>query len=371
MVWDNRGLMSLKLEFISRAEKAHQSISFLCKEYKISRKTGYKWLKRYKKEGVVGLYERSRFPLRQPSKTGQEVREVIVQIRDKHPEWGARKLKQRLLNLGSANLPSESTFNRILKLEGKIDISESLKRKRWIRFEREHPNELWQMDFKGWFLTQEGKCYPLTVLDDHSRYAICLKACTRMDEQAVRGSLEEAFHLYGLPEAMTMDNGTPWKGAPGERFSKLTIWLMRLGIKIGHSRPYHPQTQGKDERFHRTLKAEVLKYHNFATLKAAQERFDDCLILYNEHRPHDALSLMCPVNRYRPSPRIFPQQLPPLEYDERDEVRTVSSRGAIRFKGIDLFLGECWQGEKVAVRACGDNRWDIYYAYSWLKSLTL
>jgi len=222
------------------------------------------------------------------------------------------------------------------------------------------------MDFKGYFLTVEGRCHPLTILDDCSRYSICLKACAQEDEISVREGLKDAFRTYGLPEGMTMDNGSPWKGAPGSRFSSLTVWLMRLGIKVGHSRPYHPQTQGKDERFHRTLKAEVLKYHNFLNLEQAQNSFDDWRSLYNNIRPHEALEMACPATKYQPSSRTFSEQLPPLEYNTGDEVRIVGRGGEIKFKGKHFFLGECFRGERIAMRPTGEKQWEIYYSNSWL-----
>lgn len=368
MPWDSKGLMLLKEEFIRKIEGKAGTVTQLCQKYKISRKTGYKWLSRFRRDGILGLSNRSRKPLRMHNRTDQLHTNLILSARDKYPAWGARKLRQVLLNEGNDTLPSESTFNRVLKREGKIDFLESQKRKEWIRFEREKPNELWQMDFKGCFITKEGRCYPLTILDDCSRYSICLKACSGEDEISVRSGLEDAFRTYGLPEAMTMDNGNPWRGAPPTRFSRLTVWLMRLGIKVGHSRPCHPQTQGKDERFHRSLKEEVLKYHNFANLAEAQTSFNEWRFLYNNIRPHEGIGMICPIKKYQPSSRLFPEKLISIEYQRDDEVRRVSSAGEIKFKGANFFVGESFTGETVALRSIGEHRWDIYYVNSWLGS---
>jgi transposase InsO family protein len=368
MPWDNRGLMFLKEEFIQNVKKKTGTISQLCEKYNISRKTGHKWINRHSEEGFLGLNNRSKRPCSMPSRVSNDHVELIVSIRDQYPSWGAKKLKQVLINIGHKNLPSISSFNRILRREERVVRAESEKRHRYIRFERETPNELWQMDFKGHFAVSEGKCYPLTILDDCSRYSICLKACSSENEVSVRRGLEEAFRQYGLPEAMTMDNGSPWKGHSTQRLSRLTVWLMRLGIKIGHSRPYHPQTQGKDERFHRTFKEEVLKYHNFQGLSDAQKHFDEWRHLYNHIRPHEALGMRCPVQKYRQSERQFPEKLPTIEYQLEDVVKRVKRGGEIPFKGKYYYVGEHLRGEFVALRQRAERRWDIYYVTTRLGS---
>jgi len=243
MPWNKRDGMSLKYEFLEKALSDSNRISSLCREFGISRKTAYKWIKRFKDEGVSGLENQSRRPLTSPSRSSDEIVTLILETRSQFPAWGGRKLRQYLLNQDKYDIPCEATINRILLRHGCIEPEESQKRKPFIRFEREFPNELWQMDFKGHFkILQAGRCHPLTVLDDHSRYSICIKACASENTQAVKTALEEAFCTYGLPDAMTMDNGSPWKGSPPWRLSRLTVWLMRLGIKISHSAPRHPQT---------------------------------------------------------------------------------------------------------------------------------
>ena len=237
--------MSLKEEFIYELVHAEQNISELCRKYKVSRPTAYKWLKRFKEEGLLGLENRSRRPLLSPLKTELKEVEAVLRTRDKFPSWGAKKLRQYLIRKGAEHLPSLSTFNRLLQRHGRVEHKESEKRHHFIRFEKEHPNELWQMDFKGYFRLPEGRCYPLTVLDDHSRYSICLQACTNENAVLVRKHLENAFETYGLPEAMTMDNGSPWKGAPPWRLTQITIWLMRLGIRVSHQGPFIHKHKGK------------------------------------------------------------------------------------------------------------------------------
>jgi transposase InsO family protein len=370
MPWNQRDIMSLRKEFIIRLRNEEKGVARLCREYKISRKTAYKWINRHEEEGVFGLLDRPRRPSHTPTRISDNVAEEILLLRDKHPAWGAKKLRQVLINEGFCNLPSLSSFNRILKRSNKINPEQADKRKHFIRFERAYPNELWQMDFKGHFTLKNGTCHPLTILDDCSRYSICLRACVSENEASVRDGLEEAFYTYGLPEAMTMDNGSPWKGYPTQRLSNLTVWLMRLGIKVGHSRPNHPQTQGKDERFHRTFKEEVLKYHTFQDLAEAQEHFDEWRKLYNERRPHEALNMLCPVQKYTASTRHYVSKLPEIEYLPEDRVVKVGKNGEICFGGKRQYVGSHLKFEHVALRYRADSKWDIYYVKSRIGSFS-
>jgi transposase InsO family protein len=366
MPWNNRGVMTLREEFIAKVKSKKYKISQLCQEYNISRPTAYKWINRYTNEGNIGLLDRNTRPFHMPSKIDLQTVELILSLRDKYPAWGAKKLRQILINQGQKNLPCLSSFNRILSCEDRISAIESEKRQKFIRFEKENPNELWQMDFKGYFRTSEGQCHPLTLLDDCSRYSLCLKACASESEGAVRSALEEVFSCYGLPEAMTMDNGSPWKGYPNQRLSTITVWLMRLGIKIGHSRPNHPQTQGKDERFHRTFKEEVLKYHNFKDLLDAQDHFNEWRQIYNNIRPHEAIGMLCPVQKYRLSEKKYSKTLPKIEYLDKDKVLKVAKNGEICFKGKRYYVGSHLKGEYVALREKSEDKWDIYYVNSRL-----
>lgn len=370
MPWNNKDVMTLREDFIAKVISNEHSISQLCRDFNISRPTAYKWISRYIAEGLIGLCNRSTKPMRMPSKIENDVVELVVALRSKYPAWGAKKLRQVLINQGYQTLPSLSTFNRILSRENKISKIESDKRKKFIRFERSAPNELWQMDFKGYFRLTEGQCHPLTILDDCSRYSLCLKACASEDEISVRNALEEVFRCYGLPVAMTMDNGSPWKGYPKQRLSSITVWLMRLGIKVSHSRPNHPQTQGKDERFHRTFKEEVLKYHNFQGFKDAQECFDEWRETYNNLRPHEGIGMLCPAQKYKISRIKYEEKLPKIEYLQNDRVLRVGSNGEICFKGRGLYIGSHLKGEFIALREKSENKWDIYYVNSRIGGFT-
>lgn len=243
-----------------------------------------------------------------------------MSLRAQHPAWGARKLARRLEDQ-RVSMPAISTVHAILVRHGVVSAAASAA-KPWQRFEHPHANDLWQMDFKGHVPLLRGRCHPLTVLDDHSRYAVVLQACRDGRETTVRQFLIAAFERYDLPARMTMDNGSPW-GTDGQHYTRLDAWLIVQGIRVSHSRPYHPQTQGKDARFHRTLKAEVLQGPPCVGLDKAQRAFDHWRQLYNGQRPHQALAMQVPQTRYQPSPRAYcTTPLAPL-YAEGGIVRTV------------------------------------------------
>ena len=273
----------------------------------------------------------------------------VLKLRVEHPAWGGRKLRARLLALGAADVPSASTITAILRRHAALGQATEGPHP-WRRFEHDAPNRLWQMDFKGHVALEQGRCHPLTVLDDHSRFALGLFACGGEDAATVRTHLTTLFRRYGLPERLLCDNGPPWGSGPQAQHTLLTVWLLRLGIGVSHGRPYHPQTQGKDERFHRTLNAEVLQGRTFRDLQGSQRRFDAWRTVYNHERPHEALNLAVPASRYRPSPRVFPEALPPLIYDGGDVVRKVQSRGQIHFQGREWPVGQAFQGHPVALR---------------------
>jgi len=361
MPWNERKTMTMKEELIQSVCEHKMKVDAICSQLGISRKTAYKWIARYKEEGVMGLQERSKRPLYSPNRIKSKIVKLVLQTRDKFPAWGGRKLKTYLKNEGSQDLPSEATINRLLTRHERVKEEDSNKRKHFIRFEKGSPNELWQMDFKGHFRVGQERCHPLTVLDDHSRYSICLQACTRETLENVQEALEKAFRLYGLPEAMTMDNGPPWKGSYPWHMSRLTIWLSRLGIKVGHSRPRHPQTQGKDERFHKSLKDEVLRFHQFQSIEETQLVFNEWRDIYNYKRPHEGISLARPGDRYQKSCRLFPETLPVIEYQENDLIRKVRSCGEVSYKGQDIFVGEHLKGSEVALRAYSEGIWDVYF----------
>jgi len=274
-----------------------------------------------------------------------------VAIRDgSNGAWGGRKIGKVLGNGGMAAPPAPSTITGILRRHGRLERGAGEHHGPYRRFERSAPNELWQMDFKGEFAIGSGRCHALTVLDDHARYSLGLQACANQQDLTVRGRLTAIFERYGLPQQMLMDNGSPWGDAGDQPWTAFGVWLVRLGIGVSHGRPWHPQTQGKEERFHRTLKAEVLAGKSFADLAQCQRAFDTWRHIYNHERPHEALGMGVPADRYRPSPRAFPTTLPPIEYGPGDVVRRVDVNGFISFKARRWRIGKPFRGLIVALR---------------------
>lgn len=349
MPWQEVSTMSLRKEFVILATAEGASIRQLCRRFSISSRTAYKWIHRYREEGEEGLTDRSRRPQRMPTRTPKAVEAVALAVRDAHPTWGGRKLRAVLAARGLPR-PAASTVSTILQRHGRIDPAESVKHRPWQRFEQQRPNQLWQMDFKGHFAVGEGRCHPLTVLDDHSRFALAIEACADEQTATVQRRLTAIFRRYGLPERMLMDNGSPWGYDQDNPYTPLIAWLIRLGIKVSHGRPYHPQTQGKDERFHRTLQADLLRDRSFPDLESCQREFDSWRDLYNLERPHQALALATPASRYQISPRPFPETLPPIEYGPDDLVRKVQVKGEISFRGKTFKVGKAFNGYPVALR---------------------
>lgn len=350
MPWTEVTRVSLREEFIQLAMQPGVNRRELCRRFGISPKTGYKWLARYAQEGAGGLHDRSRRPRHSPARTLEKVAQRVIELRrESRNSWGGRKLARLLADEGGPRL-APSTITAVLRRADLLDASSAPGQRAWQRFEHIAPNALWQMDFKGYFpLLDQSRCHPLTVLDDHSRFAVLLKACADQRSATVQEALAGVFRRYGLPAAMLMDNGSPW----GDRdlpFTGLSLWLIRLGIRVSHGRPYHPQTQGKDERFHRTLKFEVLRHFNFTTLEHCQREFDRFRDRYNLYRPHDALNLATPASRYRPSAIPFPETLPPVEYPPGLEVRKVQAEGWVSYHGHAFRVCKALRGLPIALR---------------------
>ena len=374
MAWDEvKQSMSFREEILGLGSQEGANVRELCRRFKISAKTFYKWLKRSKSANKTALMNQSRRPHRSPRRIETGVEDKILVVREQHPSWGARKIRRVLGNRGELELPSASTVHRVLQRNGRIDPGESKKHQPWQRFEHEAPNQLWQMDFKGWFrTTDQQRCNPLTVLDDHSRYVVCLQACLNQQTETVQTQLSATFRCYGLPERMTMDNGAPWGDDLQHHFTPLTVWLIRLGVAISHSRPYHPQTQGKDERFHRTLDVDLLRWHSFRDLSHVQKHFDDYRDIYNRERPHQALGLEVPATRYRVSSRRFPEHLPPIEYDVGDIVRKVQAKGYFQYRGKRYSVGKAFQGYPIALRATtADGILNVLFCHQKIGQINL
>jgi putative transposase len=242
------------------------------------------------------------------------------------------------------------------------------------RFERAAPNDLWQMDFKGHIgMADGGRCHPLTVVDDHSRYNLCLQACGDERRSTVEPLLVRVFRRYGLPEAFFVDNGGPWGDSSGQRWTSLGVWLLKLGVEVIHSRPYHPQSRGKNERFHRSLNAEVFALRRFRNLAEVQAAFEEWRAVYNFERPHEALDDRVPASRYRPSSRAMPERLPEVAYDEGEIVRLVlATKAYVAFKGRLWKVPQAFCGERVAIRPLdADGRYGIFFGSHAIAGIDL
>ncbi len=372
MPWKESTVVSERKEFIALALMEGANISELCRRLEISRKTAYKTLERYAEAGEDGLHDRSRRPHTCPHRTRPALEERIIALRLAHPKKGAHVLRRMLQDQGVTDVPAKSTIHAVLTRHGLIDPTESAKHTPHVRFERPQPNELWQMDFKGHFALQQNRCHPLTLLDDHSRFNLGLQACANERGETVQDRLTAVFRRYGLPQAMLMDNGSPWGNDSAQPFTPLTVWLMQLGINVLHSRPYHPQTLGKLERFHRSLKSELLAGTSFTDLDHCQRAFDTWRHFYNLERPHHALDLDTPITRYTPSPRPFPETLPALAYAPDDRVRSVDVSGRISFQGRRLRVGRAFTHKQVALRPTRtDGVWDVYFSIQRVKTIDL
>ncbi len=376
MVWMEKNTVSLRQEFVLLARQEGANVRALCRHFDISPKTGYKWLQRFEAGGSLpsALADHSRRPVTSPSRSTENVEQAVLDVRQAHPAWGGRKIARRLLDLGHIAL-APSTVTRILHRHGLISTQASEQARAWQRFEHELPNSLWQIDFKGHFPTLAGRCHPLTLLDDHSRFNLLLHAHARTDTAEVQTQLEAALRRYGLPLRINADNGSPW-GSPsagGKSLSELAIWLIRLGIRVSFSAPYHPQTNGKIERFHRSLNTEVLAGRNFADHAGVQRAFDSWRSVYNSERPHEALDLQAPAQRYRISTLAFPERLAPIEYPDSDQVIVVGWNGFIRFKGRQVRTSTSLHRLPIGLRERPEHNgvFDVYFCHQRFMSIDM
>lgn len=352
MPWEVNTKPMILQEFVARAERHETSFSKLCQEYDISRKTGYKWLARY--AAGQELQDQSRRPKKVGNKTEPAMEALILSTREEYKSWGGTKLHKLLENRGIEGLPSARTITNILKRNGYVSEEESAKHRAYRRFEREQCNELWQADFKGDFAMKDGnRCYPLTILDDHSRYSIAIDAKGKI--AGVQQSFQAAFEEYGMPDTLLTDNGASFAGFKGG-YTQFEIWLMRLDILPIHGRIMHPQTQGKIERFHRSMKAELLNHCMFDDLEDAKEKMGYWRQRYNCERPHTALGMKVPAQVYEKSNRCFPVVLPEISYDNNGHICKIDSWGYLRFSNQRVYISESIRKQYVQVRMMPDDR---------------
>ena len=363
MPWKQMEVQQQRVEFVVRALRRAEPLAELCREFGISRPTGYLWMERYRVGGVAAIEDRSRRPHQSPQQTRPELEARIVALRRVYPDWGARKLRV-LLSRQGIELPS-STVHRVLLRHGLVR-EQDRHGPAITRFEREHPNELWQMDFKGpknW----PKQSTPLSVIDDHSRYVVALEATARPEGRLVRRHLERAFGECGLPEAMLMDHGIPWWNWQSFAGStQLGLWLMRQGIRLYFARVRHPQTQGKVERFHGSLERAL----NCRGVPQAdhQQWLDAFRREHNHIRPHEALDMLTPASRWQPSPRRYNPNPPPWEYPQGAWTLKVDNHGTIDVHERTYRIAKSLVGQRVRLVEVED-RYLVYYCNTLIREL--
>jgi transposase InsO family protein len=365
MPWQETCPVEERLRFIREYQRLDVSISELCRDFGISRKTGYKWIQRFDERGREGLADHGRRPESHPNATDRRVEQFIVAVRYRVPRWGPRKLRAWLLKKAPAEpWPAPSTIGQILKRYGLTRVQRRVRRTPpWTSplVHATEPNAVWSVDFKGWFRTQDGeRCDPLTMSDGFSRFVLCSDAVDAPDEAHVRPRMERVFREYGLPLAMRSDNGPPFATRAVGGLSRLSVWWVRLGIRPERIEPGKPEQNGRHERMHRTLKDETAS-PAAANLVAQQKAFDRFRETFNEERPHEALRMKTPASIYRPSPRSFPERLPELTYPDTYELRRVRTDGAIKWSNRFLYLSESLANEIVGIEPLDGRYWRIHF----------
>lgn len=365
--------MDLRVELI-REYEAGESIAALAEIYQVSRKTIYKWLKRFESSGTAGLADLSRAPHERPQQVSEEMVKAIIEARHRW-KWGPRKLRLKLMEQQPALAwPAASTMGEILKRAG---LSHRRVRKHRTPLygspfaEVEAANQTWCADFKGWFRTGDGvRCDPLTITDAHSRYLLCCQITAKTDTCHVQALFESAFRQYGLPRIIRTDNGPPFASSAPGGLSRLSMWWIKLGILPERTRPASPQENGRHERMHLTLKQDTLR-PPACTRRKQQEVFDRFRQVYNDDRPHEALNDKTPASHYEPSPRPMPRRVPELEYAPDLIVRRVSQKGDFKWGGEKIFVSEVLRYEAVGLKPHDDRFYEMFYGpvrIGWLDS---
>jgi putative transposase len=357
--------MDERLKFIARLLDGDK-MAELCREFGVSLKTGYKILNRYNTCGLQGLTDRSRRPYRQANQLPAPIEALIVRLKQDKPSWGAPKIRERLVRLyPDVHRPAISTVHAVLDRHGLVKRRSRRRNKaNGTPLSRPfQPNELWCADYKGEFMLADRRyCYPLTVTDFASRYLIACEALSTTKEAYAFSVFESAFKEFGLPRAIRTDNGVPF-ASPNALFnlSKLSVWWLRLGIEIERIKPGNPQQNGRHERMHLTLKLETTKpaAHNFLQQQA---KFDDFIDCYNKERPHQALNMQCPAERYVPSTRTY-QGLPQLDYPFHDKTVTVTTCGRICFNRQKINLSQVFAGQNVGIKQTSDEIWLVTFMH--------
>jgi transposase InsO family protein len=375
MPWKETRPMDERLRMITEWLCGQYTVTELAVMYGVSRKTIYKWIRRYEGDGIDGLREQGRAPRVHPNQTDEEIVARLVQAKREHLNWGPKKLLEILERYEpDVRWPSLTTAEKWLKRNGLV--KRRRRRKRVPPYSEpflacDMPNRVWSTDYKGQFRTGDGHwCYPLTVSDNTSRYLLSCRGLHSPCHADTRDWLEWTFRQYGLPEAIRTDNGTPFVGRGVTGLSRLSVWWIKLGIHPERIDSGKPQQNGRHERMHRTLKEETAR-PPAASMGAQQMRFDDFRYQYNEERPHEALGQKPPASLYDPSPRRYPEKVRGPQYDEDAEVRRVKQSGEIKFKANSYYLTELLTGERVGLVEVDDGCYEVRFGFHPIAVLDL
>ncbi len=365
MPWKESRIVDQRLQFLSSYQKDEMSISELCREFGISRPTGYRWVNRYKEVGPEGLLDRSSRPYSCSHATPEAQEQAILSLRSRYPSWGPRKLKARLEKLEpGVDWPAASTLGSILSRTGLC--SPSKKRKRTTPYstpfsEVTAPNQLWCMDFKGYFSTGDGtRCDPFTITDAHSRYLIRCQIVSRMDLSQVRAVCEAAMREYGMPARIRTDNGAPFAGTGLLGLSKLSLGWMKMGIVHERIQPGRPQQNGRHERMHRTLKEDTTKPPAM-TIRLQQRKFDRFRQMFNHERPHEGLNNETPASLYQPSAIVLPRSFKEYVYPRGFLTRRVNNSGDISWHKGRVFISEVFRFEDLGMELVAEDFYKVFF----------
>ena len=376
MSWKVKDIMSQRVDFVLRLNQGER-MSDLCREFGISRKTGYKFSHRYHQLGVGGLFDQSKRPMHSPKRTPPEIVEMVVAMRQRYPTWGPKKLHWKLeKEIEGVSIPAPSTIALILKHK---DLVRPRKRKRRATpsplplSTSQAPNDIWSIDFKGHFrLGNQRYCYPLTICDHFSRYLLGCEALESTKRHGTVMVLEALFKSYGLPTTMRSDNGAPFASSGLLGLTQLGVYLMRLGIALERIEPGHPEQNGRHERMHLTLKQEATRPAS-ANCLAQQERFDAFVEEYNQERPHEALGMIPPAEHYQASKRPYPQNIKPLEYPLHDIVQNIYADGSMYFPPLKkrLYISTALVGQTIGLRELEKETWQVDFMQTNLGYIDL
>jgi transposase InsO family protein len=365
MPWKESRIVDQRLQFLSSYQKKEMSLSDLCREFGVSRPTGYRWINRYKEVGPEGLLDRSRKPHGCSHATSEATENAILALRSKHPSWGARKLKARLEKVRPrVNWLVASTFGNILHRAGLTNPKQKKLRTTPCSepfSEVTAPNQLWCMDFKGYFSTGDGtRCDPFTITDAHSRYLIRCQTVSRMDLSQVVSVCEAAMREYGMPARIRTDNGAPFAGTGLLGLSKLSLSWTKMGIVHERIQPGRPQQNGRHERMHRTLKEDTTKPPAL-TLRLQQKKFDRFRQIFNHERPHEGLNNETPASLYQRSSIMFPRVLTPFTYPRGFQTRRVNPSGDISWHKDRVFISQVFSFEDLGFEEMDEEIFRVYF----------